>query len=175
MNSDASPASGTAVSEVLRTLKILIVEDSETMRALLCALLHAMGVKDIFCAHNGAVGLKLFIECEPDLVITDGIMAPMSGYAMTRAIRKLRADDGSPARKADVPILMLSGHGTRQNVEQARDDGVSDYIVKPVTADLLYARIMAAISNPIHIVETPSYRGPSPRRRLVTHDTSSDI
>ena len=177
MTCDASPGANSDIGQLLGELTVLVVEDSETMRSLLVALLQTMGIHHISCAKDGQSGLSLFVERQPDLVITDGIMAPMSGYAMTRAIRELREPDGSPSRLADVPILMLSGHGERQKVEQARDDGVTDYIVKPVTPDLLYARVIAAISTPIHIVETPTYRGPSPRRRLVAHsafDLSND-
>jgi FixJ family two-component response regulator len=64
---------------------------------------------------------------------------------------------------------MLSGHGEPDIVEWARDEGVTDYIIKPVTAELLYERIIAAIAKPLHIIETATYRGPSPRRRLVVH------
>ena len=159
---------------ILGTLKVLVVDDSETMRALLTALLDAMGVKQVLCAHDGDAGLGLFIENQPDLVITDGAMKPTSGYAMTRAIRNLRTPNGGRSKAADVPILMLSGHGERENVEQARDDGVTDYIIKPVTAELLCERVMAAIADPIHIVETEDYRGPSPRRRLVARNAFSD-
>ena len=58
-------------------------------------------------------------------------------------------------------------------VRWARDGGVTDYIVKPVTAELLLTRVLAAISNPVHIVETATYRGPSPRRRLVPHQAAA--
>lgn len=159
---------------MLGTLKVLVVDDSETMRSLLTALLNTMGISQVLCAHDGDAGLNLFIENQPDLVITDGAMKPTNGYAMTRAIRSHRAPDGGLSRAAEVPILMLSGHGDRQNVEQARDDGVTDYIIKPVTAELLCERVMAAIADPIHIVETETYRGPSPRRRLVAHNAFSD-
>ena len=177
MTVEASDNANSDIGQLLGELKILVVEDSETMRSLLIALLQTMGIRDISCAKDGRSGLSLFIEAQPDLVITDGIMAPMSGYAMTRAIRELREPDGAHSRLADVPILMLSGHGERQKVEQARNDGVTDYIVKPVMPELLYARVVAAISTPIHIVETSTFRGPSPRRRLVAHsafDLSND-
>lgn len=158
----------------LGALKVLVVDDSETMRSLLTALLTTMGISQILCARDGDEGLGLFVESHPDIVITDGAMSPTSGYALTRAIRNLCTPDGGRSKAADVPILMLSGHGERQNVEQARDDGVTDYIIKPVTANLLYERVMAAIADPIHIIETENYRGPSPRRRLVAHNAFSD-
>ena len=174
MSAEANHDAGSQINCVLNKLKILIVEDSESMRGLLTALLRTMGVHQIFCAEDGDAGLKLFIEHQPDLVITDGAMKPTSGYAMTSAIRALRTCDGSPAREADVPVLMLSGHDEPQKIEQARDNGVSDYIVKPVTAELLYERVIAAVSNSIHLIETPTYRGLSPRRRLVVHDAFGD-
>ena len=154
MTVEASDNANSDIGQLLGELKILVVEDSETMRSLLIALLQTMGIRDISCAKDGRSGLSLFIEAQPDLVITDGIMAPMSGYAMTRAIRELREPDGAHSRLADVPILMLSGHGERQKVEQARNDGVTDYIVKPVMPELLYARVVAAISTPPSIFRT---------------------
>jgi CheY-like chemotaxis protein len=155
-------------------LTILVVEDSANMRDLLTALLKTMGIGTIHCAPDGESGLKLFGEIAPDLVITDGMMQPMTGYAMTRAIRKLRAAPGTSgdiaARQgSDVPVLMLSGHDEPDIVEWARNEGVTDYIVKPVTPELLYERVLSAISAPIHVVETKTYRGPSPRRRLIPH------
>jgi CheY-like chemotaxis protein len=150
-------------------LKVLVVDDSKAMRDLLLALLNSMGIGEVVCADDGRAGLRLYAETSPDLVITDGMMEPMTGYAMTSAIRGLKSKDGLLAG-SDVPVLMLSGHGEPDIVEWARDEGVTDYIVKPVTAELLYERIIAAVAKPLHIVETATYRGPSPRRRLVAHE-----
>lgn len=154
-------------AELLARLKVLIVDDSAEMRRLLVALLNAMGIGEVVCAQNGDAGLRLFAERAPDIVITDGSMQPMDGYEMTRAIRAMRASDGAPGHGADVPVLMLSGHMGSDIVERARDEGVTDYIVKPVTPELLYERLLEAISKPVHVVETPTWRGPSPTRRLV--------
>ncbi|MES1990744.1 MAG: response regulator [Pseudomonadota bacterium] len=153
----------------LANIKILVVEDSETMRTLLTALLSAMGIGEIICATNGDEGVAAFAAHAPDLIITDGMMQPMTGYAMTRAIRAMHEHNGS-----DVPVVMLSGHGDPDIVEWARDEGVNDYIVKPVTPQLLYERVLAAIEKPLHIVESGIYRGPSPRRRLTAHHAATD-
>lgn len=150
------------IATLFAGLRILIVDDSQNMRDLLRAMLSAMGVGEIHCANDGHAGLKLFTDINPDLVITDGMMEPMTGYAMTGAIRNLRDQNG-----ADVPVLMLSGHGEPDIVEWARIEGVTDYIVKPITPQLLYERVIAAIADPLHIVDTGTYRGPSPRRRLI--------
>lgn len=156
-----------AQNELLRSLRVLIVEDSGEMRRLLVALLASMGIGDVACAASGHDGLALFAAGEFDVIITDGDMRPMDGHEMTRCIRAL--SDGS-----DIPVLMISGHVGQEIVRRARDGGVTDYIVKPVTAELLYERILAAVSTPIHIVETKTYRGPSPTRRLVARRADGD-
>tara|TARA_R110000868_G_scaffold83754_4_gene236547 strand:- start:1212 stop:1751 length:540 start_codon:yes stop_codon:yes gene_type:complete len=158
-------------SMLLAGLKVLVVDDSANMRDLIVALLNSMGITDITCAEDGDAGLEYFATATPDLVITDGMMEPMTGYAMTSAIRAL-SDDGASGefKRSDVPVLMLSGHSEPDIVEWARDEGVTDYIVKPVSPELFYERVLAAISNPTHIVETAGFRGPSPRRTLPVHE-----
>lgn len=152
-----------ADEEFFRRLKILVVEDSAEMQRLLVALLESMGVAQVKVAHDGERGLAAFAAERPDIIITDGAMVPMDGYEMTRRIRA--AESGAGANP-DVPILMISGHIGRENVSHARDQGVTDYLAKPLSATVLYEAIVAAVSKPIHFVEKPGYRGPSPRRSL---------
>lgn len=168
-----SPPPPSRDAELFAGLKVLLVEDSGEMRRMLVALLDAMGIGEVICAPNGHAGLKLFAERAPDIVITDGAMQPMDGYEMTRAIRSMRSPDDAPGQGSDIPVLMLSGQMGPEIIARARDEGVTDYIVKPVTPQLLYERLLAAISKPVHIVETPDYRGPSPRRRLVAHQADN--
>lgn len=149
--------------EFFRRLKVLVVEDSAEMRRLLDALLRSMGVVHVTLTRDGEKGLAAFAAERPDIIITDGSMKPMDGYEMTRRIRASdRGDEANP----DVPILMISGHVDRAFVTHARDQGVTDYLTKPLLAAVLYKAIVAAISKPIHFVEKPGYRGPSPRRTL---------
>jgi CheY-like chemotaxis protein len=159
--------------ELFASLKVLVVDDSLEMRRLLTALLSVMGIGEIICAADGIEGLRLFSECAPDLVITDGTMQPMDGYEMTRAIRALHSPGDPPGQGGDVPVLMLSGHMGADIVDRARNEGVTDYIVKPVTPGLLYERLLEAVSKPVHVVETPTWRGPSPTRRLVAHQAEA--
>jgi two-component system, chemotaxis family, chemotaxis protein CheY len=158
-----SKAATIADPDFFRRLKVLIVEDSAGMRRLLTALLETMGVAHIIETRDGESGLAAFAEHKPDIIITDGAMMPMDGYEMTRAIRAAGDADGA---NPDVPILMISGHIGRDKVSQARDQGVTDYLEKPLSADVLYEAIVAAVSKPIHFVDKPGYRGPSPRRSL---------
>lgn len=152
-----------ANEEFFLKLKVLVVEDSAEMQRLLVALLESMGVSRITVARDGEKGLASFATDRPDIIITDGAMVPMDGYEMTRRIRA--AEAGGEANP-DVPILMISGHVGRENVSHARDQGVTDYLAKPLSAATLYEAIVAAVSKPIHFLDKPGYRGPSPKRSL---------
>lgn len=143
----------------LAPLRILIVEDSEQMRSLLEALLEAMSITDILIAEDGEKGLALYMETAPDIVITDGAMAPMDGYELTNRIRTA-PDNPNPY----VPIIMLSGHLEKKHVEKARASGVTEYLAKPVSWQTLYERLVSIISNPSFFIRTPTYLGPDRRR-----------
>lgn len=167
MNETPTRANG----EFFHKLKVLIVDDSAEMRRLLKALLESMGVTEIVEARDGAKGLDAFASHRPDIIITDGAMQPMDGYEMTRLVRAAGNAEGA---NPDVPILMISGHVGRENVVHARDQGVTDYLAKPLSASMLYEAIIAAVSKPIHFVEKPGYRGPSPKRSLETRRPGGD-
>lgn len=160
-----------SVSSFFGRLKILVVEDSSEMRRLVVALLESMGIGEIVEAYDGRSGLAAFTAHAPDLVITDGAMAPMNGYEMTRRIRN--ACDPSDAKPA-VPILMISGHLGQATVDQARIDGVTDYLAKPLTAELLYDRVLAALTEEHTILTKEGYVGPAPRRSLTVHAAQND-
>ncbi|MGB5092521.1 MAG: response regulator [Parvibaculum sp.] len=149
-----------SAGDIFQKLRVLVVEDSGEMRRLVVALLQTMRIGCILEARDGKRGLEVFHTENPDIIITDGSMQPMDGYEMTRLIRQSGSGQG------DIPILMISGHLNRNIVDHARDQGVTDYLAKPLSADVLYQAILRAVSNPLHIVETPSFRGPSPRRNL---------
>ncbi|MAM94331.1 response regulator [Parvibaculum sp.] len=159
MNKDPTRAD----EDLFRRLKILVVEDSLEMQRLLVALLESMGVVHIAVARDGEKGLAAFAARRPDIIITDGAMVPMDGYEMTRRIRAAEAGGNA---NPDVPILMISGHAGRENVTHARDQGVTDYLTKPLSADTLYEAIVAAVSKPVHFLDKPGYRGLSPKRSL---------
>jgi len=162
--------------ELFAKLRVLIVDDSAEMRNLLVALLETMGFSDILCAASGEQGLRMFCDGKPDLIITDGTMRPMDGYEMTRRVRAGECPaDSADCGDRDLPVLMISGHVGKDIVRHARDNGVTDYIAKPVTAETLYESILAAVSKPIHIVETKTYRGPSPTRRLVPRQSTGPL
>ncbi|MBL6854665.1 MAG: response regulator, partial [Alphaproteobacteria bacterium] len=86
-------------------LKALVIEDNPHMRALLKALLHALGIAAIFEATDGAGAFDLLRRKEPDLILTDLSMSPVDGLAF---VREVRHSPTSP--NPYIPIIMVTGH-----------------------------------------------------------------
>jgi PleD family two-component response regulator len=153
-----TPAAMTSASYA--EVKVLIVDDSRTMRALLRAMLQAVGIKQIYEAADGESGFADLVNCKPDIVITDLSMERLDGIAFTR---KVRQSDKSP--DPFVAILMVTGHTERAKIEAARDAGVTEFLAKPITAQGLLGRLAKIVDRPRPFVRCDAYFGPDRRRR----------
>jgi len=146
------------------TLKALIVEDNAHMRTLLRSLLNSIGIKDIAEAEQGSAAITALTGRKYDLVLSDLAMKPMDGLEFTHHVRN---DVHSP--NPFIPIIMITGHTEKHRVEAARDAGVTELLVKPVTARNLFTRIAEIVERPRAFVRCDSYFGPD-RRRRATED-----
>lgn len=144
----------------LSSLSILLVEDTAPMRKILVSVLGLLGFKTIHAASSGEAGYKLFKERNPDIVITDWMMEPMDGVELIKMIRT-RSDSPNPF----VPIILVTGYAATTKVKIARDNGMTEFLVKPFTAKELAARITHVINRPRDFVEAPQFIGPDRRRR----------
>lgn len=143
-------------------LKILVVDDSKYMRTVFREFLNALGVKRgkiVECA-NGEDALEAFHIFQPDLIITDYLMEPMDGLALTREIRRDKNELAS-----FTPIIMCTGYTESARVEEARDSGVHEVLAKPITAERLYARIRNIVEFPRDFERSDGYIGPDRRRK----------
>ena len=162
----------------LEQLKVLIVEDNQHMRSLLRTLLNSAGIREIFEANNGGTGLTVLREKKCDLVLSDLAMKPMDGLEFSRAVRN---SENSP--NPFVPIIMITGHTEKHHVVAARDAGITEFLIKPITAQSLFSRIAEVVERPRAFVRCESYFGPDRRRRNVEsytgpwrrHDDFQDI
>lgn len=141
-------------------LSILVVDDNVHMRQLVAQVLKAMGVGTIYQADSAERALTLVRANRPDIIITDWLMEPMDGLELTRRIRN---DPTSPARLS--PIILMTGYSAHARVTQARDYGVTEFLVKPFTADALAKRIAHVINMPRDFIAAPQYTGPDRRRK----------
>jgi DNA-binding response OmpR family regulator len=143
-----------------RKVRVLIVDDQKYGRDLVKAIMKSLGVGGIETATDGDSAFFAFREKPVDIVITDWLMEPSCGLEMTR---RMRNDPKSP--NPLVPIIMASGFSERWRVLQARDAGVTEYLVKPFAAKHLLERITAVIENPRPFIRAGAFFGPDRRRR----------
>ncbi len=141
-------------------LSMLVVEDTAPMLKLLVSVLEALGIRNIQTANNGEAAYRAFLQNNHDIVLSDWQMSPVDGIALTRLIRK---DIQSPNKM--VPVVLITGYSAWSRVEEARDAGVTEFLVKPFTANDLAKRIAHVINKPRDFIETQDFFGPDRRRR----------
>lgn len=122
-------------------MKILIADDSRTMRAGLARLVEKMGYT-VVQAGDGAEAVELYERERPNLVLIDVMMPVMDGYEAARCMRASRPDEW-------IPIIFLSSMEADQDLDRAIEAGGDDYLVKPVSFVVLNAKIRA-----MHRLET---------------------
>lgn len=118
------------------SIRVLVVDDQMTMRALIQSALLQIGVTDIAMAGDGEEGLKSLLARPAHLVISDFNMPKLDGLALLRAIR-----GHEPIRK--TAFIMLTGRADADLVQRAMQYGVNNYITKPFTAATLKTKIEA--------------------------------
>jgi len=148
------------MSAALEQLRFLLVDDNHHMRAIVATILKGVGVRHVHEAMDGAEALQVVRDREVDIAIVDFKMAPLDGVQFTQLVRK-SPDSADPF----LPIIMLTGFAERHRVFEARDAGVTEIVVKPVTARSLLDRINTVIFKPRPFIRAGDYFGPCRRRR----------
>lgn len=123
------------------------------------SLLLAFGVGKVLTARDGNEGYRVFKDTNTDIVLADWMMQPIDGISLTRMIRN---DSRSP--NPYVPIILMTGFSEKRRVVQARDSGVTEFLVKPFSARDLYRRIAQIIERPRQFVRSEDFFGPDRRR-----------
>lgn len=144
----------------LTNVKFLIVEDNKFMQTVVRRVLSSLGAKDVHECIDGADALKVLNTFPADIVITDWAMDPLDGIELTRMIRTA-ADSSNPY----VPIIMLSAYSEMVRIVEARDAGVNEFVVKPISVNTLFSRIQAVIERPRSFIRTGAFFGPDRRRK----------
>ena len=144
----------------LSTLSVLIVEDTLPMQKLLSSLLQSLGFKKPYLSSNGKEGYEAYQRYHPDIVISDWMMDKSDGLDLTRRIRT----HPSSLNKV-VPIILITGYSSLGRVRDARDAGVTEFLIKPFTAADIAKRISYVINNPRDFISTRTFFGPDRRRK----------
>lgn len=120
--------------------KILVVDDFSTMRRIVKNALKSLNYNNVEEAEDGASGLEKLRTEHFDLVVCDWNMPGMTGIELLRAVRA----DGNLKH---LPFLMVTAEAKRENIVEAIQAGVSNYIVKPFTPQTFAEKLHAMFGD----------------------------
>jgi two-component system chemotaxis response regulator CheY len=120
--------------------RILVTEDSATMRSLLIATIESCGDYEVIEASSGFEALRLLPREKVDLIITDINMPDINGLELINYVRK-------NANYTDTPLFIISTEGREKDVEKGLALGANEYLVKPIDPKRLQALIVKYIGS----------------------------
>lgn len=121
-------------------MKVLIVDDYQTMLKVLRSLLRQLKFTNVDEATNGDDALGKLRAGNYGMVISDWNMEPMSGFEL---LKEVRAD----AAMKDLPFILVTAESRTENVIAAKQAGVSNYIIKPFTAETLKTKLVSVLGD----------------------------
>jgi two-component system, chemotaxis family, chemotaxis protein CheY len=124
-------------------MKFLIVDDLPTMRRVVKSALIRIGYEDIIEAEDGVDALQKLKDNEIDMILTDWSMPKMDGLDLVKTIR------ANENKYKNIPILMITVKGNHEDVIEAINAKVNNYIVKPFTPLILQSKIEAILNTTI--------------------------
>lgn len=138
------PGIGAAADSALATdfvaSRILVVDDSITIRKTIATYLRNRGFANVMEAENGRIALGMIEEIEPDLVITDIAMPEMDGLALCRAIK-------NSERFSQIPVLIQTGAESADRRAEAFSHGAQDLITKPINLREMLGRVQVHLEQ----------------------------
>jgi len=166
----------------LKRIQVLVVDNDPAISELMKNVLTTLGFSSVFVARDGFEAVGIMQKQKIDLLITDWDLkplhsqgeelppnspivadewsaAPMDGSLF---LKFLRGSKRSP--NPYLAVIMMTGAALREDISYARDSGVNEIIVKPVTAETLCNRILMLIDNDRPFITAKNYRGPCRRR-----------
>lgn len=115
-------------------MRVLVVDDFSTMRRIIKNILRQLGFNNVVEADDGTTAWDVLNKDKIDFIISDWNMPQMTGIELLRKVR------GSE-EFADLPFLMVTAEAQQENIIEAVQAKVSNYIVKPFTAEVMKQKI----------------------------------
>lgn len=123
-----------------KAMRVLAVDDYQTMLRIISNLLQQLGFRNIDTASSGDEALDKINNNQYGLIISDWNMEPMTGLQLLQEVR-------AKAETKAVPFIMVTAESKTENVVMARKAGVSNYIVKPFNAETLKQKISSVLGE----------------------------
>ena len=123
-----------------KNMRILVVDDAQTMRRIIVNLLRQLGFTNIIEADDGTSAWERMQSEHVDFVVSDWNMPKMTGLDFLKLLR-------SSEKYKATPFIMVTAEGKRENVIAAVQAGVSNYIVKPFNAATLKEKLVKVVGD----------------------------
>ena len=148
----------------LSNINVLVADDYEFIQTLMTGLLDAFGVENILSCSNGYEARNILttsLKTRPiDILLTDW---RMPGGPGSDSIRWVRYQKNESIRF--MPIILITALATKETISFARDYGVNEILLKPISGERLASRILAVIDHPKDYLKTPNFFGPDRGRK----------
>ena len=145
----------------LTKVNVLVVERQLFLRQLMREILHALGVAHVSVSYADELFDDTNMEYPPDMIFTDWSPG-LDGIDLIKTIRGNRAN-----LDRYIPVVVVSAFTDLKHVCQARDAGMTEYLAKPVSGEMIYRRICSLVEHPRNFIETEIFFGPDRRRRVL--------
>ena len=119
-------------------MKVMLIDDSKTMRNIQKKVLAQLGITDLPEAVDGADALSKVTAAAPDVILLDWNMPNLDGMGFLKAFR---------AQNKTTPVIMVTTEAEKGRVIEAIRAGVNNYLVKPFTSDALAARLKETMAK----------------------------
>lgn len=143
----------------LGQLNILVLEKHLLVRKLLTDVFSEFGVATVFSTAEPDEAFSYFNDMEPDIILCDWT-PDLNGIAFIRRVRQ-----STQSVNPYIPIVVVTANTELKHVCFARDNGMTEFLAKPVSAKSIYQRLCAVIEHPRPFIRIGDFFGPDRRRR----------
>ncbi len=126
-----------------KNMPVLVVDDMSTMRKMVRVCLKKLGFENVTEAEDGEIALEKLEDGEFKLIISDWNMPNMMGIDLLKIVRKNE-------KWKSIPFLMVTAEAQKDNIREATKEGVTNYIIKPLTPQVLQSKLEAIFSEETH-------------------------
>jgi CheY-like chemotaxis protein len=154
----AKPTSKARIN--LERTTILLI-DNPLGLDILSHIFYGYGARQVFRCANAAEAMKIVLERELDLIVTEALLPDQDAYDFVKAIRGL--DAKSPNRF--TPVMVLSAHTAVSKVHKARDCGANFFLAKPISPRVVMERLVWVAKESRQFLQSDNYAGPDRRFR----------
>lgn len=146
--------------EQLKRMKVLIVDPNAFMRGVVADSLRRLTITNINAAASAVEAFSVGRTFKPDLIFVDWDAGRMSGLEFTREVRR-----NTTGISRETPIILLAGVIDHDQLMAARQTGINEFLLKPVSAQGVLSRIEEVVLRPRKFIDSRNYVGPCRRRK----------